>query len=267
MQASSPTMQATARVEIPSLPAADRERLAHLEGEIREGLATFLRVGRALSEIRERRLYRLLGYASFAAYTRERWDLGEARACQLIQSAAIACAISESGATLPERLSDQALRQFALILSERGPAAVAQAWAMVQSRADGQPLTGPSVRAILTAEGLPVYGAARRAPTRKRVEQIATQLEALRQRVARLRGAEPGVVGREAASQLAQTCRAMAAMLEELAEVGTDSAGGAASVRLAFGERCKCATPRPDGVGGCLTCGRDIPWRPTVRRG
>lgn len=61
--------------------------LERLEGIIRRNLQSFYEVGRALMEIRDSGLYRdVLGFDTFEAYCRERWDFNSSRARQLIMS-------------------------------------------------------------------------------------------------------------------------------------------------------------------------------------
>jgi len=48
-------------------------RLAELESIINRGLHTYIQVGAALSEIREQRLYRQLGFHTFEKYCKEQW--------------------------------------------------------------------------------------------------------------------------------------------------------------------------------------------------
>jgi hypothetical protein len=67
----------------PPLTANDSARLAELESTIKRGLRTFVEVGKALAEIRHRRLYRE-SHSTFEAYCRERWDFSDSRARQLI---------------------------------------------------------------------------------------------------------------------------------------------------------------------------------------
>lgn len=61
--------------------------LERLEGIIRRNLQSFYEVGRALMEIRDSGLYRdVLGFDTFEAYCKDRWDFNSSRARQLIMS-------------------------------------------------------------------------------------------------------------------------------------------------------------------------------------
>ena len=64
----------------------DQEDLINLERAVRQGLAVFYRVGEALAEIRDRKLYKQHGFSDFRDYLREYWNMGKSRAYQLIES-------------------------------------------------------------------------------------------------------------------------------------------------------------------------------------
>ena len=78
-----------APVAVQAVPVERREiseerTLDDLEHVIEKGRVAFLEVGEALSEVRDRRLYREAGYKTFEQYTRERWHFGASRARQII---------------------------------------------------------------------------------------------------------------------------------------------------------------------------------------
>jgi len=65
-----------------------KQDLEMLEGVIKKNLAAFYEVGRALMEIRDRRLYKeVKGYKTFEEYCRIEWNFSRSRAYQLIDSA------------------------------------------------------------------------------------------------------------------------------------------------------------------------------------
>jgi hypothetical protein len=72
-----------------TLPDSEEERTRYeeLKETARKGMDTFYRVGIALREIRDAKLYRLDGYASFEAFVRAEFDLSKPRAYQLIEAA------------------------------------------------------------------------------------------------------------------------------------------------------------------------------------
>jgi hypothetical protein len=67
--------------------------LPELEVIIERGQETFIEVGRALMEIRDRRLYRDT-HATFEAYCKERWGWTRQRANQLVDAAHVATALT-----------------------------------------------------------------------------------------------------------------------------------------------------------------------------
>lgn len=60
--------------------------LVRLEPIITKGLQTFLEIGDALAEIRERKLYRI-EHATFDAYLKSKWAISRSRALRLIHAA------------------------------------------------------------------------------------------------------------------------------------------------------------------------------------
>jgi len=76
----------TNTAESGSLSTSDRADLHEDEQVIAEGLKTFVEVGRALRDIRDRRLYRE-AHETFEDYLTERWGMHHSRAKQLIVAA------------------------------------------------------------------------------------------------------------------------------------------------------------------------------------
>jgi hypothetical protein len=66
------------------LSTSERSRLTELESIIKKGLPIFLETGRALLEIRDRRLYRG-DYPTFEKYCSEKLGMSRSRAYQLMQ--------------------------------------------------------------------------------------------------------------------------------------------------------------------------------------
>lgn len=69
-----------------SLDENNKELLRH-EEIITRGLNTFAEVGASLGQIRDKKLYELLGFESFDAYLDARWHFTKQRASQLIKAA------------------------------------------------------------------------------------------------------------------------------------------------------------------------------------
>jgi hypothetical protein len=77
------------------------QRLIELETRIARGQKQFCGTGRALKEIRDRRLYRLALFDTFEAYVRARWDMGRAHAYRLVKFYEIVHNLSPIGDILP----------------------------------------------------------------------------------------------------------------------------------------------------------------------
>src|SRR5687768_16325745 len=75
------------------LSARDADDLARCEAIVARGLQTFVEVGQALIEIRDKRLYRA-SHATFEEYTRDRWALSGRRIYELMDSAEVTQLIS-----------------------------------------------------------------------------------------------------------------------------------------------------------------------------
>jgi uncharacterized protein YdeI (YjbR/CyaY-like superfamily) len=114
------------------ITATEAERLKELETVIRTGLESFLRVGAALAEIKESRLYRAT-HPNFPEYCRDRWGMGKSRAYQLIDATAVVGTLRSSTETMPEN-ERQARPLKALPEEQRGAA-----WDEAVERAQGQP--------------------------------------------------------------------------------------------------------------------------------
>ena len=67
----------------------NKQELERLESVIQKNIGTFYEVGRALTEIREKKYYReVLGFETFEEYCKKRWDFASNYARRLIASAA-----------------------------------------------------------------------------------------------------------------------------------------------------------------------------------
>jgi hypothetical protein len=74
----------------------DQEDLVNLERAVRQGLQVFYRVGEALAEIRDRKLYKQHGFTDFRDYLQEYWNMGKSKAYRLIDAAEVMKNITES---------------------------------------------------------------------------------------------------------------------------------------------------------------------------
>jgi len=134
----------------PHAPAdVERERLAELEETIASGLDAYVRVGRALEEIRTRRLY-LLTHRTFREYLAERWNLSHPRGFSLCYSAQVADVLEAAGEAPAG--AESALREFSGVLNRDGPETVVAAFREIAP--DGVLPPAPKVRRELVAAGL-----------------------------------------------------------------------------------------------------------------
>jgi hypothetical protein len=123
--------------------AIERPSLADLEVIVQGGLATFVEVGLALVEIRDRRLYRENGHDSFEAYCRDRWGFSRQHAHRLIEGARVAELVSPAGDVPTERIARELAR-----LVRQDPDTARAVWAELTAR-HGDPLTSDNVRQIV----------------------------------------------------------------------------------------------------------------------
>jgi len=77
-------------------------RLVHLETIIETERRCFYKIGKALKEVRDERLYRQLLFNSFEIYLKQRWDMSRSHGYRLIEAARIIDNLSPIGEKLPE---------------------------------------------------------------------------------------------------------------------------------------------------------------------
>lgn len=112
--------------EVATLSSSDIALLSRLEMTIERGIGTFLKVGSALMEIRDKRLYRET-HRRFEDYCQERWGFTDRRARQMIEA-------SQIGTMVPVSNERQA-RELAPLLDE--PEQLRDAWQ--EASESGQP--------------------------------------------------------------------------------------------------------------------------------
>jgi hypothetical protein len=93
-------------------------------GDGGSGRQTFVEVGSALLEIRDRRLFREQGFTTFTDYCGQRWDFTPQRAVQRIQAAEVVETVRSLTAVAPTVAS----HTEALAPLRRDPEAMAGAW-------------------------------------------------------------------------------------------------------------------------------------------
>ena len=112
------------------LTSLEQRRLDECERVIHEGLNTFYDVGKALSEIRESRLYRMK-YATFEDYCKQKWGMSRRRGYEMIAAAAVVDNVRNSAhELLPE---NEAQANEIASIDELGQQAI---WSIVVGTAD-----------------------------------------------------------------------------------------------------------------------------------
>ena len=112
--------------------------LVRLEKTIAQGLQTFVEVGEALTEIRDRRLYRI-EHATFADYCKVKWQMSDRRARQLMGASEVVAVIAKSGTIVPKTES-QARPLIKLLPGKR-----AEAW---QKAVEASPTGAPTAKTV-----------------------------------------------------------------------------------------------------------------------
>lgn len=97
----------------PALAPNEQFRFEQCEKAIERGLKTFVEVGRALTEIRDNKLYRI-GFKTFEAYCKDRWEIGRSRAYELIDQAKVVDAVY-SGEVILSAVADISKRDVRAI--------------------------------------------------------------------------------------------------------------------------------------------------------
>lgn len=126
-----------------TLTIDEQHRLGQLEAVVKRGLETFIKVGNALAEIRDGKLYQQ-SHTSFDEYCTERWGLSKRRANQLVQAAQV-------GTMVPVENERQARELVPLSGDEQ---AVVQAWREAQgsAKAVGAKVTSKVIRAAVAKQ-------------------------------------------------------------------------------------------------------------------
>jgi hypothetical protein len=91
------------------LTSSEKRRKQELETIVSSGLEEFLRVGSALAELRNRRLYRV-EFGTFEEYARVRFGMARSSLDQLIRSASTAQCLLEAGVQLPKGTTEAVIR-------------------------------------------------------------------------------------------------------------------------------------------------------------
>ncbi|HOR01505.1 MAG TPA: DNA methyltransferase [Anaerolineae bacterium] len=122
--------------------------LAECESVIERGLATFVEVGQALMEIRERRLYREQ-YETFEDYCRERWGLGQSRVYQMMDATRVVEVLKSSTMVeLPLPANERQARELVPLLRQ-DEAKVIEVWRELREQY-GEEVTAARVKNLVS---------------------------------------------------------------------------------------------------------------------
>lgn len=130
------------------LTTSEATELERCEATIARGYQTFIDVGNALAEIRDRKLYRAT-HATFADYCTDRWKMSRQRAYQLIDASETAANLSTT-VDIPADVSERVLRPLAAL----PPAEQPDAWQAAKARSGGTP-TARDVAAVVRERQTP----------------------------------------------------------------------------------------------------------------
>lgn len=132
-------------------PAKGRT-LDELEATIEHGKQTFIEVGLALMEVRDRRLYRDAGFPTFEKYCVGRWQFSRRHASRLVDAASTAAALADglddkTGPVGPVPTTERQARELAPLARE-DPEEARAVWREVVEEAEDteQPITAAKVR-------------------------------------------------------------------------------------------------------------------------
>lgn len=114
------------------LTITERDDLFRLEGNVERGLAAWFEAANAMHEIETRKLYRET-HESFAAYCKERWNLGLPHVRTLIKSAKATDSLVTAG--LPEPPSTTQALQLARLSPDKAQVA----WRRALEASQGRP--------------------------------------------------------------------------------------------------------------------------------
>jgi hypothetical protein len=124
----------------------NKAELERLEGIIRRNQQSFYEIGMALREIRDKELYRdVLGYETYEAYVKARWDFNRAHAYRLIDSASVVDSVSPMGDKKPE--NERQVRPLTKLRND--PEKQKEAWQLAIATAPDGKVTAAHVASIV----------------------------------------------------------------------------------------------------------------------
>lgn len=134
--------------------------LERLEGIIQKNLGSFLDMGRALMEIRDRKYYQdVLGFETFDAYCKAKWDFSRSYAYRLMDSASVIDVVSPIGDIQP------ATESQCRALAHLEPQQQREAWQQaVETAPDGKVTAAHVQKVVKEMTAAPVPAVSKPAP-------------------------------------------------------------------------------------------------------
>jgi hypothetical protein len=108
------------------LEKSRKDRLRACERALAEHMEEFVKVGLALREIRDDKLYREDGYETFEDYCKQKWELSYAYAYKVIEAADLRLKLSDTLTTCQGEVTESQMRQLGRLGSDSKAKAVAQ---------------------------------------------------------------------------------------------------------------------------------------------
>lgn len=140
-----------AAMDTQTLSPVETAKLENLEVVIESGLKEFLKVGNALFEIQQGKLYRAT-FGTFEDYCQDRWDLQKSHAYRLIDAAEVAADLSPNGGNQQQPKNERQVRPLTQLPREDR----ASAWREAVQTAPNGKVTAAHVEQVVKSR-LPDY--------------------------------------------------------------------------------------------------------------
>lgn len=135
---------------MPAITLVESKRLIELESIIKKEIDGFIRVGEALAEIRDSKLYRV-EYDTFEAYCREQWQMSRTFAFNTIEASKVANVLNCEHSELKPKAESQ-VRPLTKIPADKQP----EAWTRAVEIADGKQPTAKQVEQAVSEMVRPI---------------------------------------------------------------------------------------------------------------
>jgi hypothetical protein len=179
--------------ELSPITIEESKRFIELEKIVGAGISGFVKVGGALMEISEKRLYRA-DHQTFEAYCREKWDLSRPSAYRLIGAAKVAGNLSPMGDT-PAPTNERQTRPLTCL----EPALQKQAWTAAVEAARGDQPTSREVETAVAKVAPSTKTKASRMQPKRGVSERSRAMSIAKKVIAQIKEIPGGDSRREAA--------------------------------------------------------------------